>query len=382
MAYATPRITAPDWLPSRAIVQGLGWGILGLAVVWRWRQRGPDARLGPRLAALACASCLALHLAAAQLVPAWEYAADTLRPSDDLPGRIYGFCVEPYRLLEAVWPDAWGRFGPENRSWIQALPPAGERLLWTPSLYIGGLTLMLAVAGLGFFRRGFAMVVHRLADLALARRDRCRGRRVRQVRWTSLGGSLAAGCVRRARTARPAQRLDRVDGFLHDGAGSVYGLMAWVLPGFSLFRYPAKLLPFAALALAVLAGLGWERLAAGQTQVPQRWGLAGLAVTLAALVLIWTAQAPILTWLTRQLPAGSEFGPVDPLAAPGCNGPGPGPRRARPGARPGPVPAGAASSPVRRRGGTRGHDAGPRRRQCTARLDHTAGRRSRRRPGP
>ena len=229
--------------------------------------------------------------------------------------RIYGSCVEPYRLLEAVWPDAWGQFGPENRSWIQALPPAGERLLWTPSLYIGGLTLMLAVAGLGFS--------HRLGD----------GRAPAWRTWLSLVAisGVAAGFGRFGGplwVARwlpgvsavlgphdPLQPLDRVDEFLPDGAGSVYGVMAWVLPGFSLFRDPAKLLPFAALALAVLAGLGWERLAAGQTRGPQRWCLTGLAVTLAALLLMLIAHGPILTWLTRQLPAGGEFGPVDPRAA-------------------------------------------------------------------
>jgi hypothetical protein len=49
--------------------------------------------------------------------------------------------------------------------------------------------------------------------------------------------------------------------------------------------------------------------------VPQRWCFTGLAATLAALLLMTTARAPIVVWLTRQLPAGGEFGPVDPRAA-------------------------------------------------------------------
>jgi hypothetical protein len=314
-AYAAPRIAMPDWLPPRAIVQAIGLGIVGLAIVWRWMHRGQRARLGPDLAALACASLLALTLAAAQLVPAWEYTAQTSRASDEQPARINGFSVEPYRLLEAVWPDVWGRFGPENRSWVQALPPAGERRLWTPSLYIGGLTLMLSAAGLGFSRGA---------------RD---GRAPPWRTWLSLVaiGAVAAGFGRFGGplwVARwlpgvsallgphdPPPPLDRADEFLHDGAGSVYGLMGWVLPGFSWFRDPAKLLPFAAIALAVLAGLGWDRLSAGETRLPKRWCLAGLAVTPAALLLLSTAYGPILTWLTHQLPASSEFGPVDPRAA-------------------------------------------------------------------
>jgi hypothetical protein len=315
VAYAAPRIAAPDWLPPRAIVQGLGWGIPGLAVAWRWRRRGSEARLGPRLAALACASFLGLTLAAAQLVPAGEHAAPTLLESDDLPVQIYGYSVEPYRLLEAVWPDVWGPFGPENRSWIQALPPAGERQLWTPSLYIGGLTLMFSAAGLGFSRMpgdrpapAWRAWLSLIAIGAVAAGFGRFGGPLWVARWLP-GVSAVLG------PHDPPQPLDRVDGFLHDGAGSVYGLMVWVLPGFSWFRFPAKLLPFATLALAVLAGLGWERLSAGETRLPRRWSLIGLAVTLAALFLIGTAHGPILTWLTRRLPAATEFGPVDPRAA-------------------------------------------------------------------
>jgi hypothetical protein len=302
VAYAAPRIAAPDWLPPRVMVQGLGWGIVGLAVAGGWRYRGRNARLGPLLAALASASVLAVALAAAQAMPAWEYFAATLRPADDRPERIGGICIEPYRLLEAVWPDAWEGFGPERR-------------LGTPSLYIGGLTVMLSVAGIGFSRR--------LGD----------GDAPAWRTWLSLVacGAVAAGLGRFGGplwVARwlpgvsallgphdPLSSLDRVDEFLSDGAGSVYGLTTWALPAFSLFRDPAKLVPFAALALAVLAGLGWERLVAGKSCWPRRYSLAGLAVTLAALVLAWTAHGPIVAWLTHRFPAATELGPMDPDAA-------------------------------------------------------------------
>ena len=40
----------------------------------------------------------------------------------------------------------------------------------------------------------------------------------------------------------------------------MYWLMTNVLPGFRQFRFPAKLFTFTSLGIAVLAGLGWDRL--------------------------------------------------------------------------------------------------------------------------
>src|SRR5262249_21780122 len=92
---------------------------------------------------------------------------------------------------------------------------------------------------------------------------------------------------------------------------------AAVLPGFGLFRYPAKLLTFAALAVAVLAGAGWDRLAgnAAPTSLPPRRGGAVAAVTLGAPVLAVAAPAPLVAWLRVQLPSEVEFGAVAPHAA-------------------------------------------------------------------
>ena len=71
--------------------------------------------------------------------------------ADDRPSApsLYDFSVEPYRLAEAIWPHVFGLEVPENDSWIQALPPAGERMIWSPSLYIGAFVLVLAIGGAG-----------------------------------------------------------------------------------------------------------------------------------------------------------------------------------------------------------------------------------------
>ena len=126
-AYASPRIVIPRWLPPGGVVRALAWGLLVLWVIVRWRQRGRGPRLAPMVAALMGSCLLAVLLAAAQLLPTLEYAGNTARAVDERPGRIFGFCVEPYRVLEMVWPGAYGRFGPANRSWLHAIPPRGER---------------------------------------------------------------------------------------------------------------------------------------------------------------------------------------------------------------------------------------------------------------
>ena len=52
----------------------------------------------------------------------------------------------------------------------------------------------------------------------------------------------------------------RADGRPRDGDGSVYWWMTILLPGFRQFRFPSKLLVFAVLALAALAGWKWDEL--------------------------------------------------------------------------------------------------------------------------
>ena len=58
----------------------------------------------------------------------------------------------------------------------------------------------------------------------------------------------------------------RQDLKLRDGDGSLYWVLATVLPGFRQFRFPSKLLSFTALAVAGLAGLGWDEARSGRAR--------------------------------------------------------------------------------------------------------------------
>ena len=320
LAWAAPRTAPPRWLPPATVLRVLAWTVASLLVVWRWFRRQPDARLEPMLASLAGASALAVVLTAAQLLPALEYAATTLRAAGDQAGQDYGFSIEPYRLIEAAWPDAYGRFGPANQSWIQSLPPAAQRQFWSPSLYLGGLTLVLALGGFGFGsgsgsgpRAGppWRAWLSLIAVVAVAASLGRFGGPLWVVRWLPGVKSVLG-------PHDPGIGVPRVDSFLDDGAGSVYGMLAASLPGFTLFRYPGKLFTFAAVAVSALAGLGWDRLAEGATRAPRRGSLAGLIATLAVLALVLAEFRPIVAWLHGHLPADVEFGKVEPSAALGA----------------------------------------------------------------
>ena len=56
-----------------------------------------------------------------------------------------------------------------------------------------------------------------------------------------------------------------------------------LLPGFRQFRFPAKLFTFTALGLAVLAGVGWDRVFTGRARGARVLFFVLLVVTLAVL---------------------------------------------------------------------------------------------------
>ncbi len=133
----------------RALVLA-AWLIIGVAIIRRWRRRPAGARLGPLLARLAGACALAMLLTAAQLLPILEFAARSGRVVGENATDFYRLSTEPYRLVELAWPNVFGQPCPENRSWLQAIPPVGDRQVWAASLYMGGLALVLALGAAGW----------------------------------------------------------------------------------------------------------------------------------------------------------------------------------------------------------------------------------------
>ena len=80
-------------------------------------------------------------LTAAQLLPVIEFTQQTARAAGGGPHEIYPFSIEPYRLVEMVWPNISGIQFEGNTYWVDCSRiPGRSSQIWVPSLYLGGLT--------------------------------------------------------------------------------------------------------------------------------------------------------------------------------------------------------------------------------------------------
>jgi len=206
--------------------------------------------------------------------------------------QIYQFSLSPWRLPEFLWPNVSGRLFPVHQRWLYAIPAEGGT--WAPSLYMGLLPVLLGLASIRL-RRGPV--------------------RVRWLSWTvllGLTGSLGGyGVGWLAAELRAAWGSDPSAGAPWGPAvGGLYWLMVVVLPGYVQFRYPAKLVVPAVLALSLLAARGWDRLARRPWPCLSR-ALAVLAVASLALAVLVLAARPLWERALGDLPADPLFGPLN-----------------------------------------------------------------------
>ncbi|MBV8608083.1 MAG: hypothetical protein JO034_11580, partial [Singulisphaera sp.] len=297
MSWAPPAIAA-------------AWGCSGLCLLARWRRRGRSP-LGVMLAGLAGSAALAGTLAAAQLLPVMEFTGQSARAAEDGTHDIYPFSLEPIRLAEFVWPNVFGTHFAGNRSWLSAIPPKTSHAdVWVPSLYLGGLTIVLALGAAGF--RGGPPCRGWLTAIALVSLLASLGEYASPLWWARWSPDLAA-------RLGPHDPRDvgaiRIDGQLRDGDGGIYWVLATLVPGFRQFRFPSKLLTFTALAVSALGGLGWDRLASGSSRRPARLAAVLLALTLSAAAAAEAWRPRILQAFAASGDLGSPFGPLDPAGA-------------------------------------------------------------------
>ena len=160
-----------------------------------------------------------------------------------------------------------------NRRWLDRFD--GDQRLWTPSLYLGLIPLLLALPRVRFRRGASAGCSGPRAVLA---GSGGRAGQLRRLRSGLVGSSHRAARRRPRPTGREAG----------DAFGGLYWLMTYVLPGYLQFRYPGKLFTLAALALALLAARGLDDVAA-EEDGPGRRRLRRLAAGLGAISLVGAA---------------------------------------------------------------------------------------------
>jgi hypothetical protein len=296
------------WTPYVPRAAAVAWAAAGLGLL---AARGRARPVVGRLVGLGAAGAVAAALTGTQLLPVLEYSALSTRADAEAPHALYGFSVEPVRLVGLAWPNVLGDFGRGSQAWVEGLPSLRSPTPWVPSLYVGGLTLLLAGSAAGFRGRPQRAWLTALTLVGLA------------AALGEFGGPLWSarflpGVADAVGPHDPPDVLTvRADGCFRDGDGGVYWLLATALPGFQAFRYPAKLLTFAALGAAGLAGFGWDRLAAGRSR---RFvaGVAALAAISAACLGAALALGPRLLAAVLPTPGTaplSVFGPLDPEAA-------------------------------------------------------------------
>ncbi len=282
-----------------------GWAVRG--VVRRRRLAGWEGGV----LGLGAAGLLALVLCGVQLVPVVEFLSRSNRASDRGGNIRYSYSLSPLRLIGAFWPNVTGTAA-TSQDWPLALPEwFDETKQWVPSLYFGGLALVLAAAAAGFRKgppwRGWLTAIALVGALAAM------GEYTSPLFWARKSPALAAWL------GPPDDRLlaDRPDTALLDGDGGVYWAFTAAFPAFRSFRYPAKLVVPAGLGVAGLAGLGWDDLMDRRRRrraVALAVALAGLgAVGFAALLARRAAALEALA--SHAESAASAFGPLDAAGA-------------------------------------------------------------------
>ncbi len=290
---------------TRLLGQSLLWGSLTAILVARLVKRRRLDRLSRQLLGLACASILALLLAAIQIVPSLEFISQSSRTIQSEGHEVYRFSMSPFELPGSFFPGWTGTIQGGNTSWLRLVPPAFEATeFWFPSLYLGVPTLILGL-GAASIRRGtrwrrfltLVLLICIISGLGAY------GSPLPWARWL-LGPDSPLGPVDGAE--------GRSDGLPGDGFLSPYWVITILLPGFHTFRYPAKLLLPASLALACLAGHGWDLLVTSSRRrfIQTTVVLSSLSVVLLGALL--AGQSGIVAMFERSAELGrSVFGPLD-----------------------------------------------------------------------
>ncbi len=208
--------------------------------------------------------------------------------------RRYEFSIGPWRWVEVLWPNFSGRLFPQNERWIRVIPAEGRT--WAPSLYFGILPLLLCGRSWRLWGRSWV-------DVWLS--------------WLALIGVL--GSLGRFGLGWLAAELSASsDGVLagwHHETGGLYWGLVQILPGFHVFRYPAKLWTWTAIALSLLAVRSLdEAMRKQQSPIAQRW-LVLYTVCSGLMFLFIVALGSLIQRWWSVAPSDSLFGPLAISAA-------------------------------------------------------------------
>lgn len=175
-----------------------------------------------------------------QWIPLLRQAAAS-RGQGTVHHTVYDFSLSPWHTLTCLLPTLGGHFAPTNSRLFEVIPAEGR--MWIPSLYFGVVPLLGALM-LARKRKSYQRFTKPLAALAgfglLA----------------AMGSYTVIWLLREAATAAGAETI--ANGLPADPTSGVYWLLTKIVPGYDLFRYPAKWSVWFVAAASLAAGFGWQ----------------------------------------------------------------------------------------------------------------------------
>jgi len=230
------------------------------------------------------------------------------KQQNGIAGIRYNYSVAPWRLPELIFPNASGRTFPVNTNWGSVVTHKWAAAdVWVPSLYMGILPFMLAMVALRF-RKSHPITLW--------------------LSWSGLifllgsFGYFGLGWVINQTLVLCGQ--SRFASGVGDPFGGVYWFLALLIPGYSQFRYPAKLLTVVSMMLAMLAARNFDSIfgipdiadtihnAEIQRRQRQRrtalLRLGQLLVIMSLLLIPLVLISGFWVWLGRHIPVHPVFG--------------------------------------------------------------------------
>lgn len=215
-------------------------------------------------ARLALAVLAVAGLCAIQVLPTWYwYQSASMEPTnfgplntDGVPellqsiapaqydvarGSPYGYSIAPWHSVTLVWSNVLGHFLPQHTRYLSAW--SAEPRMWTASLSVGLMSLLLSVACLSVrqSRQGarYLWLIVLLSGTAMLGNYAPVWMLRSALRWLGMSTTWLPG----------------------DEVGGTYWLLTQLVPGYEAFRYPGKWTPLFAAGLTLCAAHGldnWE----------------------------------------------------------------------------------------------------------------------------
>ncbi len=169
-------------------------------------------------------------------------------------GRIYDFSLSPWHLATCMWPTLGGHYLPNNSRLFAAIPAEGR--MWLPAIYFGLFPALLCLHSL-LRRRVLVTDTCWKGWLALQKSETWPARCLVIMATFSILAALGNySIVWLLRESCDWFGLDRLSAKLpKDHVGGLYALLVAVLPGYKMFRYPAKWTVWFVASCSLLAGL-------------------------------------------------------------------------------------------------------------------------------